>query len=51
MENYVSVQIGCIRFLDSYRFLGSSLQQLVKNINNFPIMDTNGFNDDYLNKN
>ena len=46
MENYVSVQIGCIRFLDSYRFLGSSLQQLVKNINNFPIMDTNGFNDE-----
>ena len=44
MGNYVSKQIGCIGFLDSYRFSGSSLQQLVKSINNLPIMDTNGFN-------
>ena len=46
MENYVSVQVGYLRFLDSYRFLSSSLQQLVKSINTFPILDTNGFKDE-----
>ena len=25
LENYVTVQVGCLRFLDSYRFLNSSL--------------------------
>ena len=28
MENYVSVQVGCLRFLDSYRLLSSSLRKL-----------------------
>ena len=43
MENYVSVQVGCLRFLNSYRFLSTNLDKLVKSINSFPIMDENGF--------
>ena len=33
-------------FLDFYRFLSSSLQKLVKNVSIFPIMDSNGFDDE-----
>ena len=31
-EEYISVTYGCIRFIDSYRFLSSSLDSLVKTI-------------------
>ena len=31
-EDYISVTYGCIRFIDSYRFLSSSLDSLVKTI-------------------
>ena len=31
-EEYISVTYGCVRFLDSYRFLSSSLDSLVKTI-------------------
>ena len=31
-EKYISVTYGCIRFIDSYRFLSSSLDSLVKTL-------------------
>ena len=31
-EEYISVTYGCIRFIDSYRFLSSGLDSLVKNL-------------------
>ena len=39
-EEYISVKYGCIRFIDSYRFLSESLDKLVKNLdeNDFKIL-------------
>ena len=50
MEKYVSVEVGCLRFLDSYRFLNSGLVKLVKSINSFPIIDENGLDDEIFKK-
>ena len=33
-DEYISATYGCIRFIDSYRFLSSSLDNLVKNFEN-----------------
>ena len=32
-EEYISVTYGCIRFIDSYRFLSMSLDGLFNNLN------------------
>ena len=50
MENYVSVQVGCLRFLNSYRFLSSSLQKLITSLNDFPYMQNEGLTDDLFKK-
>ena len=31
-DKYISVTYGCIKFIDSYRFLSESLDKLVKNL-------------------
>ena len=53
-EEYISVSYGCIRFTDSYRFLSSSLDKLVENldVDDFKILRKE-FPDkwQYLNKN
>ena len=50
IKNYKTVQVGCLRFLDSYRFLSTNLDKLVKSINSFPILDDNGLDDELFKK-
>ena len=45
-ENYISLKIGCIKFLDSHRFLDASLDKLSLTLTSFPYLDKNGMEDD-----
>ena len=45
-ENYISVKIGCLMFLDSYRFLDASLDKISTTLKSFPSLDANGMEDD-----
>ena len=45
-ENYISVKIGCLKFLDSYRFLDASRDKLSTTLEAFPSLDANGMEDD-----
>ena len=45
-ENYISVKIGFLKFLDSYRFLDASLDKLSAKLKFFPSLDSNGMEDD-----
>ena len=48
IENFICLQIGCIRFLDSYRFLSTGLDKLALSLNNFPILKTQRLDDPLL---
>ena len=50
LENYVSVQVGCLCFLESYRFLSSSLRKLIASLDTFKYMDSEGLTDSLFKK-
>ena len=45
-ENYISVKIGYLKFLDSYRVLDASLDKLSLTLTSFPSLDKNGMEND-----
>ena len=47
-ENYISVKIGCLKFLDSYRFSDASLDKLSLTLTSYPSPDANGMEDDLV---
>ena len=50
MENYVSAQVGCLRFLDLYRFLSSGLQKFIASLDTLKYMNSEGLIDDLFKK-
>ena len=47
-ENFISVKIGCLKFLDSYRFLDANLGKLSLTLTSLPSLDKNGMEHDLL---
>ena len=47
-EEYISVKNSCIRFIDSYRFLSSSLDSLVKSLVDNSIKTLKDFEDNHV---
>ena len=45
-EKYISVKIGCLKFLDSYIFLDASLDILSTTLKSIPSLDAIGMEDD-----
>ena len=45
-KNYISVKKGCLKILDSYRFLDASLKEISTTLKSFPSLDANGMEDD-----
>ena len=45
-EKYLSVKIGCLKILESYRFLDASLDKLSLTLPSFPSLDANGMEDE-----
>ena len=45
-ENYISVKIGFLKFLDSCRLLDASLDKLSTTLKSFPSLDAKGMEDD-----
>ena len=50
-EEYISLTYGCIRFIDSYRFLSSNLDKLVKNLDKDDFVILKEFPDKWQNLN
>ena len=45
-DDYISVKIGCLKILDSYKFLDASLDKLSLTLKSFPALGKNGMEDD-----
>ena len=47
-EEYISVTYGCIRFIDSYRFLSSGLDSLLKSLVDSSLKTLKDFEDEIV---
>ena len=45
-ENFISVKIGCLEFLDSYILFDANLDILSTTLKSFPSVDANGMEDE-----
>ena len=45
-EHYISVKVRCLKYLDSYKFFDTSLDNLSKTLTSFSSLDANGMEHD-----